>query len=144
MQLEPILSVETAAQLLQCQPGTVEDLCRAGTLPGHKFGTGWVLPTAAFLHRVNEIALEKSAERRMLPQPAAVQMPRPEKRRPPTLVAVPPVDRRAEQERRYLESSCTDPSCSLCSTPVYARKPGQRHAGISPFAREPVADPGTA
>jgi hypothetical protein len=132
--LPPILSPELAAQLLDCQPGTIEDRCRDGTLPGTKWGTGWVLPTAAFLQRVNEIALEESARLRERPAPRAVvslsAAAAKGRRQPPQL----PDLRLSDHEREYLNSACTEDLCTLCLTPPELRKPGQRHAGRTMFA----------
>jgi hypothetical protein len=62
-ELPPIINPEYAALMLECEPKTVEDHLRAGTLPGEKFGTGWIIPTGAFLQRVNEVAMINAAER---------------------------------------------------------------------------------
>lgn len=62
--LPPILTPELAGELLRCAPKTVEDMLRAGDLPGRKFGDSWVLPTVAFLEVVNEIARETMLELR--------------------------------------------------------------------------------
>ena len=89
MELAPIIDPEQAAGLLRCTARTVEDRLRSGDLPGEKFGESWVIPTAAFLQRVNEIALEKMLERRDTRKPdvprfAKVQF-QPARRRPPEL-----------------------------------------------------------
>jgi hypothetical protein len=64
--LPPILTSSEAAAILRCTPKTVEDRLRAGDLPGEKFGESWILPSVAFMQRVNEIAIEKMLERRAL------------------------------------------------------------------------------
>ena len=51
-----ILTTNEAAEMLQCQPKTVDDRLRAGDLPGVKFGVSWVIPREALLERVNELA----------------------------------------------------------------------------------------
>lgn len=76
-ELPPVLTPELAASLLECEPKTIEERLRAGDLPGLKFGVGWVLPTQAFLARVNELALQEMRDRALQRAPKA-----------PTLVAV--------------------------------------------------------
>lgn len=68
-QLAPFLTPAAAAEMLRCSTKTIEDRLRAGDLPGEKFGEGWILPTEAFVQRVNEIALEKMLQRRKARNP---------------------------------------------------------------------------
>lgn len=93
MTLPPVLDVDTAAQLLRCEPSTVRERLRQGDLPGVKLGTDWVLPAGALLQRLDELALEESARRRApTPAPQAVALrPVPGKapRRPPVLPVLP-------------------------------------------------------
>ena len=93
MTLPPVLDVDTAAQLLRCEPSTVRERLRQGDLPGLKLGTDWVLPAGALLKRLEELALEESAQRRSKPAPAAVALRavpgRP--RKPPVLPVLPSV-----------------------------------------------------
>ena len=93
MTLPPVLDVETAAQLLRCEPSTVRERLRQGDLPGVKLGTDWVLPSGALLQRLDELALEESARRRAPPPaPQAValrQVPGKAPRRPPILPVLP-------------------------------------------------------
>jgi hypothetical protein len=70
--LPPVIDSEFAAGLLRCSQKTVEERMRTGDLPGEKFGEGWVVGAAAFLHRVNEICMERMLERRKRPEPSAV------------------------------------------------------------------------
>lgn len=54
-------------------------------------------------------------------------------------ISVYPPAKQAEptaQEIAYLITSCTEPSCSLCATPIAMRKHGQRHAGLSVHSRK--------
>ena len=80
--ISPILTVKEAADWLQCSTRTVEDLARAGKLPGKVFGEGgWVFPAEAFFRAVNRMA-EEEAERRSKPAPhIAVQKSTPEKQK---------------------------------------------------------------
>lgn len=59
-----VLDSQQAAQLLRCSAKTVEDHCRRGDLPGLKFGDGWIIPAAALIQRLHELALAQAAERR--------------------------------------------------------------------------------
>jgi excisionase family DNA binding protein len=84
--LGPVQTPESAAALLRCSPKTIEERLRAGDLPGEKFGEGWILPTEALLRRVNEIAIERMAERRKQPEKASLQLVgKPARRAPPAL-----------------------------------------------------------
>lgn len=93
MNLPPVLDVETAAQLLRCEPSTVRERLRQGELPGVKLGTDWVLPAGALLQRLDELALQESAKRRAPPPPPAAVALRPVsgkgRRMPPTLPVLP-------------------------------------------------------
>lgn len=75
--LPAVIDVDYAAQILACEASTVEELCRQGKLPAKKWGTSWMLPTGAFLHVVNNVALIEAAERAEGKKPA------------PTLVSLP-------------------------------------------------------
>jgi excisionase family DNA binding protein len=60
-----IYDAREVAHMLGCAVTTVEERARAGELPGVKFGDGgWRFPAVALAHRVNELALEESRERR--------------------------------------------------------------------------------
>ena len=79
----PILTVQEASEWLQCSTRTVEDLARAGKLPGKVFGEGgWVFPAEAFFRAVNRMA-EEEAERRSKPdRHIAVQKEVPPRKQP--------------------------------------------------------------
>jgi len=61
--MTPLLDPTQVAELLKCSVRTVEDHARAGTLPGVKFGDGWVFPSDALLRAVNRMAEEEAARR---------------------------------------------------------------------------------
>jgi excisionase family DNA binding protein len=65
-----LLDPEGAAELLGCTAASVEDLLRAGVLPGLKFGRSWRIPAAALDARLNELALQEAAARRTDTTPA--------------------------------------------------------------------------
>ena len=63
----PMLSVAEAAAILECAACTVEEMLRDGRLAGLKPGGVWIIPATAFWIRVEELALEDAAKRRIRP-----------------------------------------------------------------------------
>jgi excisionase family DNA binding protein len=86
--LPAVLDVDQVAQLLRCAATTVQEMARAGKLPGIKPGVDWIFPTATLLQHLDAMAREELASRRRTPAPNAVatggigEKPR---RRPPAL-----------------------------------------------------------
>lgn len=72
-----VLTTEAVSELLGCSSYTVEEMARKGELPGIKPGGSWVFPVLAFEQRINEMALEQSADRRRPkgPTPTALFVP---------------------------------------------------------------------
>ena len=72
-----ILTTAAVASLLDCEESTVQARATSGDLPGVKVGRSWVFPEAALLERLNDMAREGAALRRMPSTVAAVagQMP---------------------------------------------------------------------
>jgi len=66
-----ILSTAAVAQLLDCEPSTVQIKANAGQLPGVKIGKSWVFPEDALVERLNEMARENLI-RRTPAKPVAV------------------------------------------------------------------------
>lgn len=60
--IPPILNAEQVAELLHCSRRTVEDHARAGTLPGAKFGEGWVFVTELLMETVKQMSVKPAAE----------------------------------------------------------------------------------
>ena len=87
--LPPVLDVDAAAQLLRCEPTTLEERARLGQLPGLKIGKCWIFPTGALLQRLDELALEEATARRRPIKPSAVLQSisggRKARRKPPEL-----------------------------------------------------------
>jgi excisionase family DNA binding protein len=48
-QMEKILTVQQAAELLQCKPQTVRNYLKAGKLPGRRIGKEWRIVEADVL-----------------------------------------------------------------------------------------------
>ncbi|MDP2263276.1 MAG: hypothetical protein Q8K24_08970 [Hydrogenophaga sp.] len=59
----PLLVPDTSA-LLGCSDEVTAELLDTGELPGLKFGRSWIVPPRALWHRLDELALQRAAERR--------------------------------------------------------------------------------
>lgn len=73
---QPLLDPPQVADLLRCSVRTVEDHARSGTLPGVKFGEGWVFPFDALMRAINRLA-EEEASRRSKPEPIRAKKVKP-------------------------------------------------------------------
>lgn len=60
-----IYTADQTAQMMGCSVKTVEDLARRGELPGLKPGGGWIFPAGALAQRLDELAIEQAAKRRL-------------------------------------------------------------------------------
>jgi len=58
------MTIDSAADMLLCDKETVAERLNKGELPGLKFGRSWIIPTAAFFKRLNELALEEADRRK--------------------------------------------------------------------------------
>ncbi len=61
--MKPILTAQEVAELLCCSVKTVENHARAGTIPGAKFGDGWVFSSDLVIEAVKTISQQEAAER---------------------------------------------------------------------------------
>ena len=61
--MNPIMNSQQVADLLGCSIKTVENHARAGTLPGAKFGDGWVFSYDLVIETVKAISQQEAAER---------------------------------------------------------------------------------
>ncbi len=61
--MNPILTAQEVADLLCCSVKTVENHARAGSIPGAKFGEGWVFSAELVIEAVKTISLKEAAER---------------------------------------------------------------------------------
>ena len=61
--MNPILTTQEVAALLCCSVKTVENHARAGSIPGTKFGDGWVFSADLVIEAVKAISLKEAAER---------------------------------------------------------------------------------
>jgi excisionase family DNA binding protein len=66
--MNPVLTTDEVADLLECEPETVEDKLRRGELPGIKLGRSWMCPRDALMETLNDLA-KKNLETRHVPLP---------------------------------------------------------------------------
>lgn len=92
MSTEETIGSEDCAKILRCTPEQVEELARAGEIPGLKLGRSWLFVRGDLLAYLAEKAREEAQRRRSKRQPSAL-MPeiKPRRRLPPVL----PVQARA-------------------------------------------------
>lgn len=82
---DEILNKEQVANLLDCEPSTVEEKARNHELPGVKIGRSWLFPRQALMQRLNEMALAKSVPAKPTGVIKSIA-----KKRPPALPPLPP------------------------------------------------------
>ncbi len=58
------VTIERAAEFLECTEVHVLALLRDGRLPGVKLGKSWVIPARAFFTAVSDLAIEQAAKLR--------------------------------------------------------------------------------
>ena len=84
----PTIGSDECAQLLRCTPEQVEELARAGEIPGLKIGRGWLFVRDDLLAYLAEKARAEAEARRAKRQPGVVQITtaaKPRRRIPPPL-----------------------------------------------------------
>lgn len=92
--MEDTIGSEDCSRILRCTPEQVEELARAGEIPGLKLGRSWLFVRADLLLFLAEKAREEAQQRRAKRQPAApIQQAAPTKprRRQPPALPVPSV-----------------------------------------------------
>ena len=57
------MNAQQVAELLCCSVKTVENHARAGSIPGAKFGDGWVFSSDLVIEAVKAISQQEAAER---------------------------------------------------------------------------------
>lgn len=82
--MKDVMSKDEVAEILDCEPVTVEEKARTGELPGVKFGRSWIFPRTALLECLNAKALENTKSRASK-KPDAKAVKNPFKRSPPAL-----------------------------------------------------------
>lgn len=68
-----ILNESEVAELLACEPSTVQAMARARELPAVKIGRAWRFPRAALLEVVNRMALDNTRPVAQPPKAVAVR-----------------------------------------------------------------------
>jgi excisionase family DNA binding protein len=85
MSIETINS-EECAEIMKCTAERVEEMARAGEIPGLKIGRNWLFVRGDLLAWLAEKAREEAQVRRMKRQPhAPLPMARPRRQTPPAL-----------------------------------------------------------
>ena len=80
------IGAEDCAELLLCTPAQVEELARAGEIPGLKLGRAWLFVRADLLAYLAEKARDEAQQRRAKRQPSALtQSAKPRRQMPPVL-----------------------------------------------------------
>ena len=85
----PAETIDSAgcATLLHCTPEQIEELARAGEIPGLKLGRSWLFVRADLLAYLAEKARKEAQERRAKRQPGVVPITsKPRRRQPPLLM----------------------------------------------------------
>lgn len=77
------------ASLLRCTTEQVEELARAGEIPGLKIGRSWLFVRSDLLAYLAEKARREADERRAKRQPGVVQLTAKPRRRPPPPLMLP-------------------------------------------------------
>lgn len=80
--MSEILTAEEVAEMLACQPSTIEAKARARELPGIRIGHSWRFPRVALMEALNRKAMDNQVKRD--PAPLAVTKKKPG-RTPPAL-----------------------------------------------------------
>lgn len=82
-QQNDVLDENQAAELLDCEPKTVQERARCGDLPGVKFGRSWRFPRSALLEALHQKAMANMVRR--VVAPTAVGVKQSARRSPPVL-----------------------------------------------------------
>lgn len=85
---EAVIGSDECAAMLRCTPEQIEELARAGEIPGLKMGRSWLFVRADLLAYLAEKARAEAQERRAKRQPQQdhPEPPKPRRRAPPALV----------------------------------------------------------
>lgn len=88
--IEETIGSEGCADLLRCTPAQIEELARAGEIPGLKMGRSWLFVRADLLAYLAEKARAEAQERRAMRQPNVAPLTiKPRRRVPPMLPVLP-------------------------------------------------------
>lgn len=79
--MNDVLNEQEVADILDCEPSTVQEKARLGELPAVKFGRSWRFPRTALLASLHDKALANKPK----PAPARAVQKQPVSRVPPAL-----------------------------------------------------------
>lgn len=82
--MKDVLDEVEFAELLECEPTTVQEQARRGELPGVKIGRGWIFPRTAILEALHQKAMD-NMRKPATAAPRAIKKPQPLRRVPPVL-----------------------------------------------------------
>lgn len=69
--ISEVLTTDEVAEMLECEPKTVEEKLRRGELPGVKLGRSWMCPKQALLETLNDLAKKNLADHIPIAPPIA-------------------------------------------------------------------------
>lgn len=102
------IDAKECAQLLRCKADQVEEMARAGDIPGLKIGRGWLFVRADLLAFLAERARKEAADRRAKRSPQQNVLPIKRRRVPPALPLAPAGRIRRENTRpAWPATGCT-------------------------------------
>jgi excisionase family DNA binding protein len=89
--MNDVLDEVEVAEILDCEPKTVQEKARLGELPAIKFGRSWRFPRAALMQSLNDLALSNKAKARPAPMATSIQEGKKQtiRRKLPVLAAIP-------------------------------------------------------
>ena len=80
--MNDILTEKEVADLLDCEPTTVQEKARTADLPGLKYGRSWVFPRAALMEALHAKALARTPAKA---EPVATFIKQGQRKAPPVL-----------------------------------------------------------
>ena len=80
--MNDILTEKEVADLLDCEPATVQEKARNADLPGLKYGRSWVFPRSALMEALHTKALARTPAKI---EPAATFVKQSQRKAPPVL-----------------------------------------------------------
>ena len=74
--MNDVLDEAEVAELLDCEPKTVQEKARLGKLPAVKFGRSWRFPRSALMEALHKLALENTPKAPEAPKAIQLQVPK--------------------------------------------------------------------
>ena len=63
--MQDVLTEKQVAELLDCEPTTIQEKARNGDLPAVKFGRSWIFPKTALLQSLHQDAMRNRTPARL-------------------------------------------------------------------------------